>query len=149
MCVVYQILRVFSYDRRVLTSSDVCAICMCNRSGQRTWLYLIGLFRHLFEFITILHLVNVDELIVFLLFVFNKVILFGPAIVAATVFDHGNGSYEAVALIADPGKYSLVVIVERTLCEGMLDPKPEFIARSEYNHNFLKNRYLHHVLKIY
>ena len=63
---------------------------------------------------------------------FWKVILFGPAIVAATVFDHGNGSYEAVALIADPGSYSLVAIVERTLCEGMLDPTPEFIARIMY-----------------
>ena len=63
---------------------------------------------------------------------FWKVILFGPAIVAATVFDHGNGSYEAVALIADPGSYSLVAIVERTLCEGMLDPTPQFIARIMY-----------------
>ena len=56
-------------------------------------------------------------------------ILFGPATVAATVFDHGNGSYEAIALIADPGRYSVVAIVERTLCEGMLDPTPEFFTR--------------------
>ena len=63
---------------------------------------------------------------------FWKVILFGPATVAATVFDHGNGSYEAIALIADPGRYSVVAIVERTLCEGMLDPTAEFFTRLMY-----------------
>ena len=63
---------------------------------------------------------------------FYKVILTGPASVAATVFDHGNGSYEAVALIVDPGEYSLLAIIERSLCEGMKDPSPEFYSSSKY-----------------
>ena len=69
-------------------------------------------------------------------------ILFGTGApqraVAATVFDHGNGSYEAIALIVDPGKYSLTAIVERTLCEGMKDPTPEFQRQRKCTNYYIK-----------
>ena len=55
-----------------------------------------------------------------------KVIFSGPANVSATVFDHGNGSYEAIALLVDPGYYTVIATIERSLCEGYREPKPSF-----------------------
>jgi hypothetical protein len=76
-----------------------------------------------------------------------KVILIGPATVAATVFDHGNGSYEAIALIVDPGKYLLMAIVERSLCEGMKDPTPEFYTQCKYNKVLIRSvKYIPHYI---
>ena len=53
---------------------------------------------------------------------FWRVVFTGPASVAATVFDHENGSYEAIALLMEPGEYNVQIMLEYTLCEGMWDP---------------------------
>ena len=62
----------------------------------------------------------------------QKVIFSGPANVPATVFDHGNGSYEAIALLVDPGNYTIIAIIERSLCEGLRDPGDSYFATCKY-----------------
>lgn len=51
---------------------------------------------------------------------------------SATVFDHGNGSYEAIALLVDPGYYTIIAIIERSLCEGYREPQPSFYGFCKY-----------------
>ena len=51
---------------------------------------------------------------------------------SATVFDHGNGSYEAIALLVDPGYYTIIAIIERSLCEGYGEPQPSLYALRKY-----------------
>jgi hypothetical protein len=63
-----------------------------------------------------------------------KVIFSGPANVSATVFDHDNGSYEAIALLVDPGYYTVIATIERSLCEGYREPKPSFYPSCKCGH---------------
>ena len=42
--------------------------------------------------------------------------------VAADVFDHNNGSYEALVLLMAPGKFNLDVRLDYTLCDGFRNP---------------------------
>lgn len=67
---------------------------------------------------------------------FKKVIFSGPANVTATVFDHENGSYEAIALLVDPGIYTITAVIERTLCEPQIEPEPSVYAIGKYRHYF-------------
>ena len=53
---------------------------------------------------------------------FWRVLFTGPASVSATVFDHQNGTYEAIALLVDPGKYTIRAYLDYSLCDGLRDP---------------------------
>ena len=46
----------------------------------------------------------------------------GSASIAATVFDHNNGTYEALFLITEPGVYKLMIYLDYSLCDGFKDP---------------------------
>ena len=48
------------------------------------------------------------------------------ATLAADVFDHNNGTYEALALIMEPGWYTLDVRLDYTLCDGLRTPPVEW-----------------------
>ena len=51
-----------------------------------------------------------------------RVYVRGPTSVAATVFDHNNGTYEALFLITEPGVYKLMIYLDYSLCDGFKDP---------------------------
>jgi len=51
-----------------------------------------------------------------------RVYVRGPTSVAATVFDHNNGTYEALFLITEPGVYQLMIYLDYSLCDGFKDP---------------------------
>ena len=53
---------------------------------------------------------------------FWRVYFTGPANVSAMIFDHQNGTYEAIALLMEPGNYMVRVILDYTLCDGLRDP---------------------------
>ncbi|XP_028409614.1 uncharacterized protein LOC114532328 isoform X2 [Dendronephthya gigantea] len=53
---------------------------------------------------------------------FWRVFLTGPANISASVFDHENGTYEAIALLLEPGNYSVLAFLDYTLCDGLRDP---------------------------
>jgi hypothetical protein len=51
-----------------------------------------------------------------------RVYVRGPTSIAATVFDHNNGIYEALFLITEPGVYQLMIYLDYSLCDGFKDP---------------------------
>ena len=51
-----------------------------------------------------------------------RVYVRGPASIVATVFDHDNGTYEALFLITEPGVYQLMIYLDYSLCDGFKDP---------------------------
>ena len=51
-----------------------------------------------------------------------RVYLDGPSYLAGTVFDHDNGVYEVLFLIMEPGVYKIEMILDYTLCGGLVDP---------------------------
>ncbi|XP_046859014.1 uncharacterized protein LOC124452500 [Xenia sp. Carnegie-2017] len=51
-----------------------------------------------------------------------RVYITGPANIAAHVFDHENGTYEAIALIMEAGKYTVHAYLDYSLCDGLRDP---------------------------
>ena len=51
-----------------------------------------------------------------------RVYVRGPTNIAATVFDHNNGTYEALFLITEPGVYQLMIYLDYSLCDGFKDP---------------------------
>ena len=55
-----------------------------------------------------------------------RVYVRGPASIAATVFDHNNGTYEALFLITEPGVYQLMIYLDYSLCDGFKDPPREW-----------------------
>ena len=59
-------------------------------------------------------------------------LLRGPAAVHATVFDNNDGSYEAMALLVEPGKYSVQATLEYTLCDGLKDPPENWFRVGKY-----------------
>ncbi|XP_078349987.1 uncharacterized protein LOC144634826 isoform X1 [Oculina patagonica] len=58
-----------------------------------------------------------------------RVYLRGPSSVAATVFDHNNGTYEALFLITEPGVYQLMVYLDYSLCDGFRDPPHDWFIK--------------------
>ena len=65
-------------------------------------------------------------------------IFHGPDYLAATVFDLQNGSYDALALITNPGYYKVKVMLDYTQCEGLKDPPTEWYVKGKdafYNWN--------------
>ena len=63
---------------------------------------------------------------------FWRVLFTGPASVAATVFDHQNGTYEAMALLVEPGNYSIRAYLEYSLCSGLRDPPENWFRVGMY-----------------
>ena len=60
----------------------------------------------------------------------------GPSSIAATVFDHNNGTYEALLLIKDPGVYQLMIYLDYSLCDGFKDPPSDwFILGNAHGQN--------------
>ena len=51
-----------------------------------------------------------------------RVYLEGPSYVGGTVFDHNNGIYEVLFLVMEPGAYKINMILDYTLCDGLIDP---------------------------
>ena len=64
------------------------------------------------------------------------VVIFGeccsPASVSATVFDHQNGTYEAMALLVEPGNYSVRAYLDYSLCDGLRDPPENWSRLGKY-----------------
>ena len=58
-----------------------------------------------------------------------RVYLRGPSSVAATVFDHQNGTYEALFLLTEPGIYQLLIFLDYSLCDGFKDPPPDWFIQ--------------------
>ena len=63
---------------------------------------------------------------------FWRVFFTGPASVSATIFDHQNGTYEAVALLVEPGNYNIHAYLDYSLCDGLRDPPEHWFQVGEY-----------------
>ena len=61
-----------------------------------------------------------------------RVYVKGPSSVFATVFDHENGTYEAIALIVEPGEYVVEAILDYSLCDGLKDPPKDWFKVGEF-----------------
>ena len=46
----------------------------------------------------------------------------GTSSVPVTVTDNNNGTYEALFLVYEPGQYSVEIVLDYTLCDGLKDP---------------------------
>ena len=55
-----------------------------------------------------------------------------PASIAATVFDHNNGTYEALFLITEPGVYKLMIYLDYSICDGFKDPPRDWFIRGDF-----------------
>ncbi|XP_048585688.1 uncharacterized protein LOC116619579 isoform X2 [Nematostella vectensis] len=53
----------------------------------------------------------------------------GRASTAACMWDYGNGTYEALMLIADPGVYQIVGFLDYSLCDGFRDPPTDWFVK--------------------
>ena len=62
---------------------------------------------------------------------FWRVFFTGPANVAATVFDHQNGTYEVIALLVEPGNYNVRAYLDYSLCDGLRDPPEDWFRVGE------------------
>ena len=51
-----------------------------------------------------------------------RVLIWGASAIAPTVIDHGNGTYEVLFLILEPGNYFASIVLDYSLCEGMKNP---------------------------
>ena len=58
-----------------------------------------------------------------------RVSLRGPSKVGATMFDHHNGTYEALFLLTEPGSYELMVYLDYSLCDGFRNPPKDWFIR--------------------
>ena len=68
-----------------------------------------------------------------------RVYLRGPASVAATVFDHNNGTYEALFLIMEPGIYQLTIYLDYSLCDGFRDPPRDWFIKGNAQGKYQKD----------
>lgn len=60
-----------------------------------------------------------------------RIMLIGPSTLSATVFDHNDGTYEALFLILEPGKYHVIATLDYTLCDGMRNPPIDWFQSSK------------------
>lgn len=51
-----------------------------------------------------------------------RVLIWGPSALAPTVIDHGNGTYEVLFLILEPGNYFASIVLDYSMCDGMKNP---------------------------
>ena len=66
-----------------------------------------------------------------------RVYLRGPASLAATIFDHNNGSYEVLFLLMEPGVYKVEIFLDYSLCDGLRDPPRDWFIKGEFNNSSL------------
>ena len=59
--------------------------------------------------------------------------------VAATVFDHNNGTYEALFLIGEPGVYQVIIHLDYSLCDGFRDPPRDCFIKGNAQGKFQKD----------
>ena len=67
-----------------------------------------------------------------------RVYVRGPASVAATVFDHNNGTYEALFLIMEPGAYQVIIHLDYSLCDGVRDPPRDWFIKGNAQGKYQK-----------
>jgi len=60
-----------------------------------------------------------------------RVYVRGPTSIAASVFDHNNGTYEALFLITEPGVYQLMIYLDYSLCDGFKDPPRDWFIKGD------------------
>ena len=53
----------------------------------------------------------------------------GPASLTPQVWDHGNGIYEVVFLVMEPGNYSAQITLDFTLCDGLREPPVDWFIK--------------------
>ncbi|KAJ7379664.1 hypothetical protein OS493_014068 [Desmophyllum pertusum] len=70
-----------------------------------------------------------------------RVRLEGPSYIAGTVFDHNNGVYEVLFLIMEPGIYKINMILDYTLCDGLINPPMDWFKNAHCS-GHLKNVHL-------
>ena len=58
-----------------------------------------------------------------------RVSIRGPSKLGATMFDHHNGTYEALFLLTEPGSYELMVYLDYSLCDGFRNPPKDWFIR--------------------
>ena len=68
-----------------------------------------------------------------------RVYVRGPSSVVATVFDHNNGTYEALFLITEPGVYHLMIYLDYSLCDGFRDPPRDWFIKGNAQGKFQKD----------
>ncbi|XP_032232379.2 uncharacterized protein LOC116614911 isoform X2 [Nematostella vectensis] len=62
-----------------------------------------------------------------------RVALVGPSSVAATVLDMNDGTYEALVLLVEPGRYEIKATLDYSLCDGLRDPPIDWFKREFQN----------------
>ncbi|KAJ7374436.1 hypothetical protein OS493_007542 [Desmophyllum pertusum] len=67
-----------------------------------------------------------------------RVYVRGPSSVAATVFDHNNGTYEALFLITETGVYKLLIYLDYSLCDGFKDPPRDWFIKGNSQGKYQK-----------
>ena len=65
-----------------------------------------------------------------------RVYVRGPENIAATLFDHNNGTYETLFLIMEPGIYQLFIYLDYSLCDRFRDPPVTGLLRATLKGNF-------------
>ena len=68
-----------------------------------------------------------------------RVYVRGPSSIAATVFDHNNGTYEALFLITEPGVYQVMIYLDYSLCDGFKDPPRDWFIKGNVHGKFQKD----------
>ena len=68
-----------------------------------------------------------------------RVYVHGPSSVAVTVFDHNNGTYEALFLITEPGVYQVIIYLDYSLCDAFKDPPHDWFVKGNVQGKYQKN----------
>ena len=68
-----------------------------------------------------------------------RVYVRGPSSVVVTVFDHNNGTYEALFLITEPGVYQVVIYLDYSLCDAFKDPPRDWFIKGNVQGKFQKD----------
>ena len=67
-----------------------------------------------------------------------RVYVRGPSSVVVTVFDHNNGTYEALFLITEPGVYQVIIYLDYSLCDAFKDPPRDWFIKGNAQGKFQK-----------
>ena len=68
-----------------------------------------------------------------------RVYVRGSSSVVVTVFDHSNGTYEALFLITEPGVYRVIIYLDYSLCDAFKDPPRDWFIKGNVQGKFQKN----------